>query len=469
MKLPLFQLWQAVRSSYWFVPSLMAVGAMILGAFMVWLDAGPASDLFEDVSWYQKSKPEGARAVLSAIAGSMITVAGVVFSITIVAISFAANQYGPRILTNFMSDRGNQVTLGTFIATFLYSVVVLRTIYSGDTEFVPQLAVMVAMLLALCSIAVLIYFIHHVPESIHVNHVIGRIGRQLHKSIDKHFPACFGEPPKQDGNERKGLEEMAADLFGEGVRPAEVGSRSAGYIQAMDEDQLLSTACKYDLVLRLLRTPGEFVYEGMPFALAAPADRVTDEARDALRATFSVGSRRTPFQDLLFLIDELVDVAARALSTGVNDPFTAMSCVDWLTAGAAEMARRQPPSPFRLDDKGELRVVAPSGSFAEQLDRGFGNARPYLAGDVNSAVHTARMLGTLAEQCRSDEQIAYVREQLDALVDLAGSKLEPELLKRLEEVARSTRQALYAAAERCSGAGQASRRAAAPTASAAAT
>lgn len=452
MRLPRLQAWQTVRSSYWFLPGVMAFGAIVLGAFMVWLDAGPVSGLLEPIGWYQQSKPEGARAVLSAIAASMITVAGVVFSITIVAISYAASQYGPRILTNFMSDRGNQVTLGTFIATFVYSVVVLRTIYSGDGGFVPQLAVLFAMVLALCSIAVLIYFIHHVPESIHVNHVIGHIGNQLISSIEKAFPACFGDPPEQDGETRKSLEEKAEELFGDGGSATEIGSKSSGYIQAMDDERLLETACNYDLVLRLLRRPGEFLYEGVAFAVAAPAEAVTADVERALRRTYSLGSRRTPFQDLLFLIDELVDVAARALSTGVNDPYTAATCVDWLTAGAAAMARREPQSPYRTDKHGNLRMVTQSVSFREHMERGFGRVRPYLAADINAAAHAARMIGTLAEQCKSPEQIDCVREELDALVSLAGEKLEPQLVERLTCEADAARDALNRAKRRCSAA-----------------
>lgn len=446
MRLPILQFWQAVRSSYWFVPSMMAIGAIVLGALIVWLDTGIAANLFEDISWYQKSKPEGARAVLSAIAGSMITVAGVVFSITIVAISYAANQYGPRVLTNFMSDRGNQVTLGTFIATFLYSLVVLRTIYSGDTDFVPQLGVFVAMLLAGCSIAVLIYFIHHVPESIHVNHVASRIGRQLIKSVEQAFPAGIGEPPEHP-EPREEIVRASEQL--ESSDAAEIQSCSAGYIQAMDEDRLLGTACKHGIIVRLLRTPGDFVYIGRPFALAWPAEKVCEEAEDDLRSSYGVGDLRTPFQDLNFLVDELVDVCARAMSTGVNDPFTASTCVDWMTAGAAAMASREPVSAYRLDDDGELRLIVPVGSFGQMVERGFGAIRAYVAHDVIAASHTADMLASLAERCRSKQQLQCVREQVSALVDLARDKLDPPEFARLESAARAASRAIGEALDKC--------------------
>ncbi len=128
----------AVRSSYWFVPSLRALCGILLGGIMIWVDASLGASWIEGLGWYQQVRTDGAREVLSTIAGSMVTVAGVVFSITIVALSYASSQYGPRVLTNFMDDRGNTVTLGTFIATFLYSLMVLRTIRGGEEDFVPQ-------------------------------------------------------------------------------------------------------------------------------------------------------------------------------------------------------------------------------------------------------------------------------------------------------------------------------------------
>jgi uncharacterized membrane protein len=430
----------------------MVLLAIVLGALMVWLDSGPAADFLDALGWYQQSKPQGAREVLSAIAASMITVAGVVFSITIVAISFAANQYGPRILTNFMSDRGNQVTLGTFIATFVYSIVVLRTIYSGDSEFVPQLAVMVAMLLALCSIAVLIYFIHHVPESIHINTITSRVGRQLISSIDKRFPACFGDPPEHSNEQEERLSRAAEAAFGSGGDAKPVECRANGYLQAIDDGHLLSVARNHGLMIAVQLAPGHFVYEGRIIALAAPSERVSEEVEKSMRTSWAIGSSRTPDQDLLFLIDELVEIAGRALSTGVNDPYTAMTCTDWLTAAAIELARRQPPSPYRLDDDGDLRVVAPVGTLDVHLERGFGQLRPYAARDINAAVHFLARISLIAGECRSDDHAEALAREAEALFELARRHHEGPSLDRLEEGIASTRAAILEARSRYGGA-----------------
>ena len=439
MRLPLIRFWHSFRASYWFMPSLMVIVSTALGAFVIWLDAGPASDLLDGLGWYQQSKPDGAREVLSTIAGSMITVAGVVFSITIVAISYAANQYGPRILTNFMSDRGNQVTLGTFIATFVYSLVVLRTIYSGDEEFVPQLAVVVALLLALCSIAVLIYFIHHIPESIHVNSVAARVGRQLLAVIDDHFPACFGDAPDHTRSDENRFARLTKATFGSGGDVRAIDSNGTGYLQAIDEEHLMSVARKHDLIVSIRLAPGHFVYPGVDLAHAAPASRVTDEIADSLRQSWAAGRSRTPDQDLLFLVDELVEIAARALSTGVNDPYTAMTCSDWLCAASAEILRRQPPSPYRLDNDGELRVIAPTLSLEDFLERGFGRLRPYAARDINAATHVLCCLAGLADHCPTEEAVTLLSAEADALFDLAKPNQGGPSLDRLKQEITSAR------------------------------
>lgn len=440
MQMNVVKVAEAVRTSYWFIPSLMAFFAIILGAVMVWLDAGPGAGWLDGVGWYQSVKAEGAHQVLSTIAGSMITVAGVVFSITIVAISFASSQYGPRVLTSFMSDRGNKVTLGTFIATFLYCLVVLRTIRGGDEgEFVPQMAVVVGLLLALCSIGVLIYFIHHVPQTIHVNNVIALIGRQLIRDVDKRFPAFIGDEPEGQPGAADASRAAAAGFgYGEGSKPCPVEGRATGYIQAIDDSALMEAAEGADLVLRLHYRPGDYLLAGRTLLDAWPAERVDSDVAEALRGAYSTGSRRTPYGDLGFLMNELVEIATRALSSGVNDPTTAKTCLDWLGAGASEIARRRLPDAHRVDEEGKLRVIAPPDGFAEYIQRAFGELRQYLAGDANAALHSLRTMGEVASACATRDQIDAIADEVRRLGEAASEALSgPErarVKRRVEEL-----------------------------------
>ncbi len=155
-------------------------------------------DWVDKLGWIYTRGPDGARAVLSTIAGSMITVAGVVFSVTIVALSLASNQFGPRLLRNFMRDRGNQIVLGTFVATYLYCLLVMRTVQGMDgSQFVPHLSVTVAILMAVASLGVLIYFIHHVAVSIQAPELIANVAHELHEAIDRLFPEELGYAPRK--------------------------------------------------------------------------------------------------------------------------------------------------------------------------------------------------------------------------------------------------------------------------------
>jgi uncharacterized membrane protein len=403
----------AVRSSYWFVPSVMALLGILLGALMIWVDASLGTSWIEGLGWYQQVRSDGAREVLSTIAGSMVTVAGVVFSITIVALSYASSQYGPRVLTNFMSDRGNTVTLGTFIATFLYSLMVLRTIRGGEDDFVPQYSVIVGMLLAVCSIGVLIFFIHHVLQSIHINHVVERIGRQLVDDARTRFPKLIGEAaPDEPSRPAEIKEEVAVATSG-----------ATGYIQSLDGEQLLDLARKADVLIRLRYRPGDFVMEGRGLADIAPRGNWSDDCDKKLRGCFTVGAKRTPDHDLMFLVSELVEIAGRALSPGVNDPMTAVTCLDWLGAGATEFATRELPNAVRADKDGVPRLIATPDDFAHFVDRSFGRLRQYAASDSIAGLHLLQVMGEVAAACRRPDQIDILRAEASRFAELANEQL----------------------------------------------
>ena len=446
MRATLLQLGDRLRQSYWFVPSIMAFAAVLLAGGMIWLDSYEGSGWMDRFAWLYASRPSGARQVLSSIGGSMITVAGTVFSVTIAAVVYASGQYGPRLLSNFMSDRGNQVTLGTFIATFLYCLLVLRTVRSpeesGGVGFVPNMALLVGVLLALCSIAVLIFFIHHVPSKIHINSVIKDVGDRLLKEIDDRFPSFIGSSPAEDDDSRvpPTFRKDAGEKDGEQRRL--ISAKATGYIEVIDDEAILEQASRHDLVLRLQYQPGDFVHLGRTLVEAWPPERCDEATAKAIREAFSVGSRRSALQDLRFLIDELVEIAARALSPGVNDPFTAVTCLDWLGAALSTLAGRQLPSHLRVDEQGALRVIAHPVTFASLVDRAFGALAQYCATDMVGALRYIRALGEISLDCDDSERIATLRRYLDRLEELAAEGLKGFNLARVRERAQELRQAL---------------------------
>jgi len=451
MRAYLLRLSDTLRTSYWFLPTIMTLMAMVLASVMIWADTHVGSEWMDRLPWLYAARPNGARQVLSAIGGSMITVAGTVFSVTIAAVVYASGQYGPRLLSNFMSDRGNQTTLGTFIGTFVYCLLVLRTIRSPDeasvgAAFVPNLALLVAFALALCSIAVLIFFIHHVPSKIHINNVIEDIGDRLLEEIDNRFPRFIGAPRPDDAGQDDGARVPATFRLGAGVQDGanreQVRSRQTGYLQLVDDEALLSVARRHDLVLRLQYQPGDFVHVGRTLIEAWPPESCDDAAAETIRAAFAVGSRRTALQDLRFLIDELVEIAARALSPGVNDPFTAVTCLDWLGAALSDIAGRQLPSHLRLDDDGALRVITHPITFEHFMDRSFGALAQYCAGDMVAAVRFIGALGEVCLDCDDPERRAIVSAHVDKFEDLSRTVLTGVNLARVSARADDLRRAL---------------------------
>ena len=401
MKVAVFDFLRELRASYWFIPSLMALGAIALAVALTSLDGVLGAEVLREIPFLYANQPDGARAVLSTIAGSMITVAGVTFSMTILTVSFAAGQIGPRLMNNFMRDRGNQITLGTFISTFLYCLMVLRTVRDAEEAekavnaygaFVPHLAILVGLFLALASVGVLIFFIHHVPESINVSHVIAGVGRDLNKMVDKQFPTRIGEPVPDDapaGGDRTEYDDRFAD-------GAPVDADSNGYIRAVDDKSLMKIATKHDLLIRLEYRPGNFVSIGKTLLYAWPADRLTEDVADACRDAFAVGVQRTRHQNIFFLIDELVEIIGRALSPGINDPFTAISCIDWLQSVLANLATRQIPDERRYDEDGNVRVIAFPILFEAVAARVFDQTRPYICTDRNAALRMMKMIAEVA-------------------------------------------------------------------------
>lgn len=374
----------ALRGSFWFVPMLMAMGALGLAYVMIFLDGVVDEDWLHGQHWAYTGGAEGATATLSTIASSMITIAGVVFSMTLVALTLASSQLGPRLLRSFMTDRTNQFVLGTFVATFLYSLMILRAIRRGDEgDFVPHLSVALAVVLAVASLGVLVYFIHHVAISIQADNIAARIGEELADSIDQLYPEHIGKPVEKTTILPDGFERDAAPLL----------SEKDGYVQMIDGDALLALAIKHDVVIRIDRRPGHFVVKGGTLASVWPQRSAITPLQDCVNEAFVLGHHRTPVQDIEFAVNQLVEIAVRALSPGINDPFTAVACVDRLSAALARLAQRDTPSVCRHDKANVLRIVTTANVFSDVADSALNQIRQHSR---SSAAVSLRLLEAIA-------------------------------------------------------------------------
>lgn len=409
--------WEAVRTSYWFVPSLMALATVGVAFVTLRIDrAWPhAVDGWPGV---YRGSADGARVLLSTLTGAMITVTGVVFSITIVTLTLATQHFGPRLLRRFKTDVATQVVLGMFVANFLYCLLVLRAVRDDQvlSPMVPSLSVTLAMLASLASFGVLIYFIHHVSGLIQVDNVIASVERDLDSALDALFPGESGERAAADGGETlpEGFDAECAAVF----------CRRPGYIQAIHTNELLALARRHDLVLRLLYRPGHFVPADSEIARAWPASRADDRVTDAVRDAHVIGRVRTPAQDVEFAIRQLVEIALRALSPGINDTFTAIACVDYLGAALCRFAEKPPVRGRRHDDDGRLRVVAPTESFAGAMDAAFDQIRQSAATNVAVSARLLEAFLSIARHLSRPDQADDVRRHTRMVRDAILSHAE---------------------------------------------
>ncbi|NJO37078.1 MAG: DUF2254 domain-containing protein [Rhizobiales bacterium] len=328
-----------LRSSFWVVPAAMTMLAIVLAAAMLLLDSQPWS---QRLFWWMtvgRTGAEGARLVLSTIAGSMITVASLVFSMTLVALTLAAGNIGPRLIDRFMDNPVNQVALGLFVATFVYALIVLRAISEGDEVFIPHVSISLAMLMALVSFGWLIYFIHDLSRSIQVDNVVAKVAGELAASLDS-------------------LAERHAGTVAVPVSETPMGSavcmHEAGYIQVIDVKSLLQLAIDRDLVIRLPHRPGHFI---LASTTVADITGACADLEDGIRQAFVLGPKRTAAQDSEHGVALIVEIAARALSPGVNDFPTAIACVDHLTTALDRPFRQGMPANGFRDETGRLRLV----------------------------------------------------------------------------------------------------------------
>lgn len=428
MRTRLAHVWEVLSSSYWFVPALMVLAAGGLAVGMVAVDAA-APSLGARWQVFYSGDPDGARVLLSGVAGSIITVAGVVFSITIMALTQASSQLGPRLLRTFMRDTGNQVVLGTFLATFVYCLLVLRRIHGEGAEgFVPHVAVTVAVLLALASIAVLIYYIHHISTMLQAPNVAAAVWRDLDHAIGRIFPKGTGHEAPEGAAAPRLPEDF--DRTARAIHP-----ERDGYVQAIDGPSLVEIARRHDLLLCVDLRPGQHALRGCPVIRAWPPEHVTADRARKLADAVIIGSQRTREQDVEYAIDQLAEIAVRALSTGINDPFTARTCVDWLGAGLARIALQDLAGPHRYDADGTLRLVVTSTStFSGLLDAAFDQIRQYGRDSVAVTIRLLEALGRIAAHARADDQRRALRRHLEMVLHQAQeSVFEERDLRVVEE------------------------------------
>lgn len=417
-------LWDHLRSALWVMPTLSVVFFLVAGAVLSHVSIGDDSPL----RWLVfQGTPEEARQMLIVVSSTMITVTGLVFALTIIALQIASGQYSPRLLRNFMRDRGTQFVLSVFVGAFAYSTAGLHTVGVQNPDaaaFMPRLAVSGSLGLALASLGVLIYFIHHLSSSIQIDTIMSMIVQETLEVIDNLYPDQLGyqEP-----------EERCPDPPAWAVT---LPSDQSGYIQDVAPEALVQAATRQDLVIRLMRMVGDHVVAGTPIAWAwhrsddhAPAEAGLQEA---IRNSVLVGFERTMLQDVPFGIRRLVDIGNRALSSAVNDPYTATQALHHLSVVLCILARRRLSDRLFRDEHGTVRLAVPFPAFAEYLRLGTEQIRRFGAKEPAVARGLVRLLKNVSSSTTSkDRRGAAAKNIRLVLEDATREAIQPVDLEGL--------------------------------------
>ncbi len=425
-----------LRGGFLVRPLAIALTLGCAGALLSWAEeAIPAmSSWVPAVLFPSHSDPQIAQVILAGIAASIMTVVSIVFAILLMTLTLASMQFSPRIILSFTRDRVTQWTLGIFLGTFLYCVAALPAARSLPTPFSPVATVLGAVVLALACVCWLLYFIHHISRAINVNQIIDKIASETETVIDEMMPAARRE-------ESLRTQTPPPELSFDTTLP----SSQSGYIRFIHLERLLEVARDHRVTVRVLRRVGQFVPQGVPLMAVSRAERLPSAGRVALLGAFDIGPSRTLQQDVEFGVLQIVDIALRAISPAVNDPSTAISCIDQLSRILIRFAARQPPDALLFDLPGVPRVIVAWIGFERLADAAFEQIRLYSQGDVAVSLRMLRALGDIAATSPDPALQAGLLERGQRIVSGCATRLgEREIgelrarLRALEQVAGPT-------------------------------
>jgi uncharacterized membrane protein len=437
----LIDLYERLRANLWFLPVVMSLMAAALAWVLVFADEARLGYGLLGGLRFMGLPPEGARTILQTIATGMITVASLVFSLTFIALTLLSQQLGPRLLLIFMQDRTTQLTLGVFVAGFIHSLLVMGATGTGEgQDFVPYLAVMAAIVIAIGAFLVMIYFLHHIALFVQADHTLAVIAKELDARIDdlvergREAAEARGDGPRPTVGEERG------QFDGKGTP---VAAGRDGYIYLFDFDALIACARKHDLKVLLDCRPGDFLVTGQPMmrAIGLPHDEGEESGGivEALRGAVTLGSARRPAEDIEFEIAALLEVALRALSTGINDPYTASAAIDHLAAGLCRIARNPIRIGSRADEEGVPRLWQMPRRLIHYFDSAFQPLRGSIRGKAQVTRRLIHRIAVLIDCLRhrdSAEGVAAFLETLrrDIEEGMENPRDREQLLGELDEV-----------------------------------
>ena len=381
--------WDRLKVSFWFAPVVMGIAAIFLAWLMYELDSRIPNEVLENSRLVLSGSPGEMRSMLVGMASSILATAGVVFTLLTLPLSTVAAQYGSRLLRVFLGDRTTQLVLATFVATFVYCLAAALSIPPTEVEREgPQLTVTLGMVFMLASFASLILLVQHISTMLQAPNIAAAAGDELRDVVLAEMPEeIFRDEKRKAGSDQQA--DLLAEKDGYVIRV-----REGGYIQYIDPHYVVTLAQERDVIIRLLRRPGHVVWHDTPVALVWPAGRVDEELDRQIRHAFRIGNVRTPTQDIVYGVNQLVEMAERAMSPAINDPFTAMTCLDYIGQGLALFVKHGENSPYYYDQNHRLRLFLEPVTFTELLDSAFEMLRHASRDNARVMMH---MLGVIAK------------------------------------------------------------------------
>jgi uncharacterized membrane protein len=390
--------WDRLRVSFWFAPVLMSLGAILLAWVMYWVDGLIPNEVLQDSRLILSGPPNELRTMLVSMAGTILATAGVVFTLLTLPLSTVAAQYGSRLLRVFLGDRITQLVLGMFVATFVYCLAAALSIPPASVEPEgPQLTATVGLFLELATLASLIVLVQHVSTMLQAPNIAAAAGAELRDAVSAEIA---GEALSDERPGPQDAESSATD-----VCPVRV--KKTGYIQYIDPEILIDLATEKNLVIRLLHKPGDFVRTDMEVALVSPArpaqegaepHSVDEELCRQIRHAIQVGSTRTPTQDVGCALNQLVEMAVRAMSAAINDPFTAMTCLDYIGEGLTLFLRQGERATRFYGRDGRLCLVFEPVTFEELFSQAFDMLRHCSCNDANVLQHMLEVIDAVSHE-----------------------------------------------------------------------
>jgi uncharacterized membrane protein len=390
--------WDRLKVSFWFAPLVMALGGVLLAWAMYWLDGRIPNETLQDSRLVLSGGPTEIRTMLVGMAGTILATAGVVFTLLTLPLSTVAAQYGSRLLRVFLGDRTTQIVLGMFVATFVYCLAAALSIPPVEVEPEgPQVTATFGLLLMLATFSSLILLVQHISTMLQAPNIAAAAGAELQDVVHMEIPDEILSGDILDG----GLATHPDSLLetdGYAVR-----ARRTGYIQYIDPQYVLTLAREHDLVIRLLHKPGHNVWQDAPIAMIWPAARVDEELERQICNAFRIGNGRTPTQDVVYAVNQLVEMAVRAMSPAINDPFTAMTCLDYIGQGLAQFIQQGEKSPYYYDQANHLRLVLEPVTFEELLSAAFDMLRHCSCDNAAVLQHMLEVIDAIGQQTLTPE------------------------------------------------------------------